>query len=140
MPLPLSRADAVFDGFVRAAGRGAGTRNYLVLLPLSSRVGSFARALERTLRAMPDAAPTANTSAAIQHAVDELDASGHAMSYGATRLLLQRLAVSPAAFLHASLYSPYRAVRLHSRPSVVCGWAGARVSQIYFASIFGNAT
>jgi hypothetical protein len=47
-PVPLHRLDATFDGFVRApASRGVGTRNYLVILPLSSRSNAFARALER---------------------------------------------------------------------------------------------
>ena len=55
--LPLSRAATTFDGFVRAAGRGAGTRNYLVILPLSSVANSLARALEKRLRAEPDAQP-----------------------------------------------------------------------------------
>ena len=50
-PLPHSRLDATFDGFVREAGRGVGTRNYLVLLPLSSRASAFSRALGRRLRA-----------------------------------------------------------------------------------------
>ena len=54
--LPLTRASATFDGFVRPDGRGAGTRNYLVLLALSSRVGAFARALEQRLRSLPDGA------------------------------------------------------------------------------------
>ena len=54
--LPLTRASETFKGFVRPADRGAGTRNYLVLLALSSRVGAFARALEKRLRSLPDGA------------------------------------------------------------------------------------
>ena len=47
-PVPLHRLDATFYGFVRApVSRGVGTRNYLVILPLSSRSNAFARALER---------------------------------------------------------------------------------------------
>ena len=47
-PVPLHRLDATFYGFVRApVSRGVGTRNCLVILPLSSRSNAFARALER---------------------------------------------------------------------------------------------
>ena len=52
--VPLTRAHETFNGFVRGGGRGAGTRNYLVLLPLSSRVGAFSRALEQRLKAHPE--------------------------------------------------------------------------------------
>jgi len=45
-----------FDGFVRSAGRGVGTRNYMVLLCATSRANAFARALERRLRSEPKTA------------------------------------------------------------------------------------
>ena len=38
-----------FEGFPRAHGRGCGTRNYLVLLCVSSRANAFARQLEKRL-------------------------------------------------------------------------------------------
>jgi len=42
-----------FDGFVRSAGRGVGTRNYLLLLCATSRANAAARALERRLKSEP---------------------------------------------------------------------------------------
>ena len=55
--LPLRQACTSFGGFVRGGARGVGTRNFLVILPLSSRANAFARALERKLRDQPDARP-----------------------------------------------------------------------------------
>ena len=52
---PASQAPG-FDGYVRDAGRGCGTRNYLVLLCASSQTNAFARALERRLRGEVSAA------------------------------------------------------------------------------------
>ena len=79
--VPLERATTTFDGFVRTAGRGAGTRNYLVLLPLSSRLNAFARALEQALRARPDgaAAPGGGLDGvvALPHTEDGLRAGNH---------------------------------------------------------------
>lgn len=49
-PVPLSLPDETFEGFIRPEGRGVGTRNYGVLLCVSSRSNAFARALERRLR------------------------------------------------------------------------------------------
>ena len=47
---PEPRTDAgTFEGFHRPGGRGSGTRNFVVLLGVSSRAASFARALEREL-------------------------------------------------------------------------------------------
>ena len=50
-PVPLSSPDESFDGFLRPAGRGVGTRNYGAVMCVSSRTNAFARALERRLRA-----------------------------------------------------------------------------------------
>ena len=50
MPRPLRPELAPgFDGFQRGCGRGCGTRNYLVLLCVSSRANAFARQLEKRL-------------------------------------------------------------------------------------------
>eukprot|EP00026_Physarum_polycephalum_P001799 Phypoly_transcript_01802.p1 GENE.Phypoly_transcript_01802~~Phypoly_transcript_01802.p1 ORF type:complete len:875 (+),score=145.79 Phypoly_transcript_01802:33-2657(+) len=43
-----------FKGFPREGTRGVGTRNFIVILGLTSRTGSFARALEQTLRTKVD--------------------------------------------------------------------------------------
>ena len=56
---PLPSLDECFHGFVRTpATRGVGTRNFLVVLPLSSRANAFARALERRLVPAARAEPT----------------------------------------------------------------------------------
>lgn len=52
-PVPLSRPDETFAGFRRPGARGVGTRNYGVVMCVSSRSNAFARALERRLRASP---------------------------------------------------------------------------------------
>jgi altronate dehydratase len=43
-----------FKGFPREGTRGVGTRNFIVILGLTSRTGSFARILEQTLRTKVD--------------------------------------------------------------------------------------
>ena len=50
-PLDAARAARGFDGFARGGGRGVGTRNYAVLLCVSSRASVVARALERRMAA-----------------------------------------------------------------------------------------
>ena len=46
-PVSIPPTDNSFDGYSRLGGRGGGTRNYVVILAVSSQAGSFARALER---------------------------------------------------------------------------------------------
>jgi altronate dehydratase len=43
--IPLSDEGKTFDGFLRPGGRGAGTRNFIVVLGTTSRTASFARTL-----------------------------------------------------------------------------------------------
>ena len=47
--VPLYREPGTFMGYGRGAARGAGTRNYVVILGLTSHTGPYARALERRL-------------------------------------------------------------------------------------------
>jgi altronate dehydratase len=43
--VPTSNEGRTFDGFLRSGGRGAGTRNFIVVLGTTSRTASFARML-----------------------------------------------------------------------------------------------
>jgi altronate dehydratase len=83
--LPLNRATTTFDGFVRTEGRGVGTRNYLVVLPLSSRLNAFARSVEQRLRQHPSAAPGEGLDGvvALPHTEDGR-AAGHVQQHTAT--------------------------------------------------------
>ena len=78
--MPYEFAGSTFDGFVRGAQRGVGTRNYLVLLPLSSRANAFARALERRLGdqlvRLRAQAPRATEAARVGAAAEEEDGAG----------------------------------------------------------------
>src|SRR5918998_1037816 len=49
-PVPLHDDPGTFLGYRRAGDRGVGTRNYVVLLGVTSRTGGFAKALEWRLR------------------------------------------------------------------------------------------
>ena len=66
-PLPLERLQlASFDGFVRTpVARGVGTRNFLVILPLSSRSNATARALERRVAALARVPPCGGLDGAV---------------------------------------------------------------------------
>ena len=44
--IPLHERRGTFEGYPRPAGRGTGTRNYIVILGTTSLTGSFAKALE----------------------------------------------------------------------------------------------
>ncbi len=71
---PLVEQARTFQGYKRAGGRGAGTRNVIVLLGVTSRTGSFVRKLAERLQDLPadhaniDAvAPVAHTEGATPH-------------------------------------------------------------------------
>ncbi len=48
--VPLSASPPMFDGFDRGAARGVGTRNYIVLLGITSQTAGFVRRLESLLK------------------------------------------------------------------------------------------
>jgi altronate dehydratase len=56
-----------FLGYPRSGGRGAGTRNFIVLLGITSRVGSFVRALETRLKALAASLPNLDGIVAVAH-------------------------------------------------------------------------
>ena len=66
---PVARyADpASFSGYLRPGGRGAGTRNTIVLLGTSSLTGSFVRELEARLRPLANAYPYIDDIVAVAH-------------------------------------------------------------------------
>ncbi len=66
---PVARYDAPgsFAGYPRPGGRGAGTRNTVVLLGTSSLTGSFVRELEARLRPLANAYPHIDDVVAVAH-------------------------------------------------------------------------
>ncbi|HEU4495332.1 MAG TPA: UxaA family hydrolase [Rubrobacteraceae bacterium] len=53
--VPLRDEPRIFTGYRRGAGRGVGTRNYVVLLGVTSRLTGFVRALEWEMNGVADA-------------------------------------------------------------------------------------
>ena len=53
--VPLSDEPSTFMGYRRGAGRGVGTRNYIVVMGLTSRLTGFVRALELEMNGAADA-------------------------------------------------------------------------------------
>ena len=66
---PVARYDVPgsFSGFLRPGGRGAGTRNTVVLLGTSSLTGSFVRELEGRLRPLANSYPHIDDIVAVAH-------------------------------------------------------------------------
>lgn len=65
--LPLYDDPRTFQGYRRSARRGVGARNYIVLLGLSSRVGSFVRQLEERLKSAAAPYPNIDGIVAVAH-------------------------------------------------------------------------
>ncbi len=59
--------DATFLGYARGAGRGVGTRNYIVLLGTTSLTGSFVRQLEARLKDVADDLDSVDGIVAVAH-------------------------------------------------------------------------
>jgi altronate dehydratase len=66
-PVPLYGEPGTFMGYRRAGSRGVGTRNYVVLLGVTSRTGGFAKALEWQLRDAADAYEGVSGVVAVSH-------------------------------------------------------------------------
>jgi altronate dehydratase len=65
--LPLHATLRTFEGFSRPGGRGAGTRNFVVVLGTSSLTGSFARLVAAAFRNAPENFPHVSGVVAIAH-------------------------------------------------------------------------
>lgn len=65
--LPLHATLRTFEGFSRPGGRGAGTRNFVVVLGTSSLTGSFARLVAAAFRNAPENFPNVSGVVAIAH-------------------------------------------------------------------------
>jgi altronate dehydratase len=65
--VPLYPEDRFFQGYPRAGSRGVGTRNYVVILGLTSAVASFVRALSERLRPRAAALPGLDGVVAVAH-------------------------------------------------------------------------
>jgi altronate dehydratase len=60
-------AAPTFQGFRRAGRRGAGTRNYIVVMGASARTGAFARAVASRFGAVPQQWPNVDGVVAVDH-------------------------------------------------------------------------
>ncbi len=56
-----------FEGYVRGASRGVGTRNYVLIMGTTSRTGSFVKRLEERLGGLADAYPNVDGIVAVTH-------------------------------------------------------------------------
>ncbi|MYA76148.1 MAG: altronate dehydratase [Gemmatimonadetes bacterium] len=65
--VPLSDRPPAFDGFDRGAARGVGTRNYIVLLGITSQTAGFVRRLESLLKDQADRYPNIDGVVAVAH-------------------------------------------------------------------------
>jgi altronate dehydratase len=65
--VPLYREPRAFLGYARGAGRGVGTRNYVVVLGFTSRTAGYAKALERRMRGAADGYANVSGVAAVAH-------------------------------------------------------------------------
>lgn len=65
--VPLYGERRAFMGYARGAGRGVGTRNYVVILGTNSRTGSYAKALERRLEGLADGHGNVSGIVAVAH-------------------------------------------------------------------------
>jgi altronate dehydratase len=56
-----------FEGYVRGAARGVGTRNYILIMGTTSRTGAFVKRLEERLGGLADAFPDVDGIVAVSH-------------------------------------------------------------------------
>lgn len=66
-PVPRYPQQRTFPGYVRAGGRGAGTRNYLIILGTSSWTAGYARALAERFRNASHEHPNIDGVVAVAH-------------------------------------------------------------------------
>ena len=67
VPTYPDAADRTFPGYRRGGGRGIGTRNHLIVLGVTSRVGSWAKALEERFTGQTDGMPNIDGVVAVAH-------------------------------------------------------------------------
>ncbi|MXY48935.1 MAG: altronate dehydratase [Gemmatimonadetes bacterium] len=65
--VPLSNRPPEFDGFDRGPARGVGTRNYIILLGITSQSTGFVRRLESLLKGQVDRYPNIDGVVAVAH-------------------------------------------------------------------------
>src|SRR5215203_2007596 len=65
--VPLHDEPRTFTGYRRGAGRGVGTRNYVVLLGVTSRLTGFVRALEWEMNGVADACENVDGIVCVAH-------------------------------------------------------------------------
>ena len=66
-PMPLHSQQRTFPGYLRAGGRGTGTRNMIVVLGTSSLTGGFARAVATRLASMADGCANVDDIVPVAH-------------------------------------------------------------------------
>jgi altronate dehydratase len=67
VPIYPDAAERTFPGYRRGGDRGIGTRNHLIILGVTSRVGSWAKALEERFRGQTDGMPNIDGVVAVAH-------------------------------------------------------------------------
>lgn len=67
VPAPMHAEARTFQGYWRGAARGAGTRNYIVILGLTAQAGSYARRLAENLQPLSAAYPNMDGIVAVAH-------------------------------------------------------------------------
>jgi len=65
--VPIVADPPAFEGYDRGAARGVGTRNFIILLGITSQVAGFVRRLEATLKAQADRYPNIDGVVAVTH-------------------------------------------------------------------------
>ena len=65
--VPLIDSPPTFEGYDRGAARGVGTRNYIVLLGITSQTAGFVRRLESMLKDQADRYPNVDGVVAVAH-------------------------------------------------------------------------
>ena len=67
MPRFPAEQARTFDGYRREGGRGVGTRNHIVILAVTSRTSSWAKALEERFKGATDEIPNFDGVVAVAH-------------------------------------------------------------------------
>lgn len=65
--VPVSDRPPTFEGYDRGAARGVGTRNYIILLGITSQTAGFVRRLESLLKDQADRYPNIDGVVAVAH-------------------------------------------------------------------------
>lgn len=94
---------ATFDGYRRPGGRGVGTRNFLVVLAITSRANGFARQVVERVRTRPELGPTPDGGVDGVVAVTHTEGGGGAGGSGRPNNLDKVLRVLAGFMVHPNV-------------------------------------